>query len=494
MTFLSYPPEQKIAFAAMHYRALGQCVGIFPVVGKIPSIRRREDSWLAYPRSRMIARDGWEAATGYAVAPSPGSRLVIIDCDDHEFTQRLLLMLPAVVNTYRVERGDHSHFYVKIARDLLGATISLRDDRGEVASLRGSGSYVVGAGSDHPESGGHYSYGGGELIELNDEDTVRLLSLFTPARASATPTRTDSSDLDRVVIALGDRGYRSNRRGWINGCCVFHEDHHPSAGLNLSSGIFHCFACGDYSLQQVGERLGVLQPRPPATFQFTTPDQPDAIIDDRPTVRCELNVATALARRREYAAARFFDLLSEHSRSAEGQHSYTWAELAEIGSIYGLSEAQSRRGVGALLRLGLVERDSHNAYRRVGYARCAQILQIDPDQYAGISIPIERYKTIGEYRRAVTVAVERALPANLSTATIAAAAGVSPRTIYYHESRSGVKRIANIERCSPVSTAVSFSKVNGRSFSRNDAPESISVGRAWGFAQYPSTRVLSGIL
>jgi hypothetical protein len=38
-----------------------------------------------------------------------------------------------------------------------------------------------------------------------------------------------------------------NADGWVNIHCPIHPDAHPSAGVNLKSGVFHCFVCGTYS-------------------------------------------------------------------------------------------------------------------------------------------------------------------------------------------------------------------------------------------------------
>lgn len=53
---------------------------------------------------------------------------------------------------------------------------------------------------------------------------------------------------------LGD----PNDAGWVSVRCPKHSDHHPSAGVNLKSGVFNCFVCGSFSPQRfLQEIIGV---------------------------------------------------------------------------------------------------------------------------------------------------------------------------------------------------------------------------------------------
>jgi len=52
-----------------------------------------------------------------------------------------------------------------------------------------------------------------------------------------------------------------NSAGWVPVKCPLHPDHHPSAGVNVQSGVFHCFVCGSLSPQRfLTEVLGVEAP------------------------------------------------------------------------------------------------------------------------------------------------------------------------------------------------------------------------------------------
>jgi len=38
---------------------------------------------------------------------------------------------------------------------------------------------------------------------------------------------------------------RPNHRGWAHALCPFHPDKHPSLAVNLNTGGFYCFSCGE---------------------------------------------------------------------------------------------------------------------------------------------------------------------------------------------------------------------------------------------------------
>lgn len=60
---------------------------------------------------------------------------------------------------------------------------------------------------------------------------------------------------------LGKMGRTS--RGWCKALCPFHPDHHPSLSINIDSGAFHCFACGEHG----GDILDFLQKRDGLSFK-----------------------------------------------------------------------------------------------------------------------------------------------------------------------------------------------------------------------------------
>lgn len=47
-----------------------------------------------------------------------------------------------------------------------------------------------------------------------------------------------------------------DENGWMQGCCPFHEDTHPSFGFNSISGAYNCFACGHGNFAAFVEQMG----------------------------------------------------------------------------------------------------------------------------------------------------------------------------------------------------------------------------------------------
>jgi hypothetical protein len=60
---------------------------------------------------------------------------------------------------------------------------------------------------------------------------------------------------------LGKLGRTS--RGWCKALCPFHEDRNPSLSINVDSGAFRCFACGEHG----GDILDFLQQRDGVGFK-----------------------------------------------------------------------------------------------------------------------------------------------------------------------------------------------------------------------------------
>lgn len=75
--------------------------------------------------------------------------------------------------------------------------------------------------------------------------------------------------LDRSLIPPAESFYLQEfgrlprrSRGWVQVCCCFHEDKHPSLSLNLSDGHFYCHGCGSKG----GDVIAFLQLRYGYTF------------------------------------------------------------------------------------------------------------------------------------------------------------------------------------------------------------------------------------
>lgn len=154
----------------------------FPAIGKKPICQ----SWKPYLTRAGVHGSGqnWADATGFCVAPIQGSKLAICDIDDQGFGRELLAAIPDLKKTYTVRRGPHAHIYIHLARQMPQASAKLKNpDGSERASLRGTGAYVIGAGSQHfnndgQPSGDYYVGNDRPIASLNEAQTNNLFRLF----------------------------------------------------------------------------------------------------------------------------------------------------------------------------------------------------------------------------------------------------------------------------------------------------------------------------
>lgn len=66
------------------------------------------------------------------------------------------------------------------------------------------------------------------------------------------------AEVVRIVEARPGRYGRTRRNGdYLNFCCPLHDEHEPSAGINLKTGAFTCFVCDSFKLAEVCEKLGI---------------------------------------------------------------------------------------------------------------------------------------------------------------------------------------------------------------------------------------------
>lgn len=102
-------------------------------------------------------------------------------------------------------------------------------------------------------------------------------------------SRTNFTSLFGEIV----RNFKETKAGQAIGLCPFHDDTHPSLSLNLKSGVFYCFSCGNKgntialcmrvwgndfktTLHRLAERVGIrttdnkpVKPRFVASFDYT---------------------------------------------------------------------------------------------------------------------------------------------------------------------------------------------------------------------------------
>src|SRR5579859_4713439 len=314
---------------AHHIAALLRCQA-FPVVGKTPAASHQ---WLAAqcktPGCQRAADHAWSEATGYALLSLPGDDFYLLDSDSLIFLSNLLTEFPRLLQSTPVifsgdailAAGGHCQIVLRLTLDTpLDGPLSLREDGKEIASLRGHGSYGIGPLSLHPGSGTPYmSNSISKVRRFNASDSARLLALLKTRPNQPRAYRINNAvrragDIARVEAILRARGYKPNK-DWLNGRCLFVENHknhddHPSAGFNIESGVWHCFACGDSSLGQVIAALGLSAPQeltPGRSHTFVGElEAPDG---DGNAAQIEVNLAVELFRRGQYQSARFYEVL-----------------------------------------------------------------------------------------------------------------------------------------------------------------------------------------
>ena len=535
------------AQSALERRGRARCyadklgAAVFPVRGKVPLTA----TWKPY---LMAAGDygtdaEWANATGYAVAPILTSHLVIVDLDDLAQAETLFHLCPTLRQTFAVNRGTaHLHLYCHLAVGHLDkAYLMRRETNREVASLRGAGAYVVGPESSHP-SGDLYIPNDLPIATLDLFEQTRLLEWFkgpeqskqisavqcAGGQAIRLQRTVQQTEAQRATIerVLRGRGYRQNGN-WLNGPCIHPEKHtegdrHPSFGVNIQSGVGHCFVCGNYSSTEVGAALGVPVPALPDrdrlyAFRTAVPLPAVAVAGESSAktsrtapvavenkVQFELNISNALIKRGKHAAARLNDLLFDDSRRHHGQCAYQMADLVDLGKRHLLSRTQIVKAVKALCGLGLLVQVKRGWYRRLSVARTRVILGLG-DEYALAEIPRNACMgsvSIADYTAAIVLVVERLLPGNLPSGTIAVAAGISTQSLYSHERRLNVKRKTQAKVVNVATATPHFAKVfdDGQALVRtvsgdNLAHQAMALaarngGKAWGWRMLPSKRYL----
>lgn len=477
--------ELKRVTALSYATRLG--MSAFPVIDKKPPTGVEWSRWTGAPGVFDKDDSHWVAATGYALAVPTNSLVAVVDMDDPTVLIELLAAAPHLKDTFQVKRGDHIHFYIKLARPLGKSFLSLKVGGRELVSLRAHGAYVVGPRSDHM-SGQAYTPNNNRIQELSGREQEQLIALLTTKDAAVPETKQyplptlqivprsgitaipqwninkNHDTAAKVADILRARGYKQNKE-WLNGPCIHPENHvsgdkNPSFGVNVHTGVGHCFSCGSFSPRHVAQALGIEQHSSFSARAVAFSGIQHASKTTPNTIQIELNIAVEFNRRRRAAAGRLWGLLFEYSRVADGQHTYRLAEILQIGGVWRLSRNQVLSALGVLVEMGIMERREAGVYVRVGLERTQQLLGIGSD-YALVNMPVEAVKgRISGYSSAVTVIAEQQLEGTPTVGLIAGAAGVSKSTIYRHENDRNVTRKTVVKRIGlATATDKAFAKV-----------------------------------
>lgn len=486
---LSTSAKTDIAWETLRKANSNAC--IFPVASKQPT---SNEPWSDHTNKTGKVHGSskdWKNATGYAIAPLKGSKLLIIDVDEPAFKTTLLNAVPRLAQTYHVHRGPNSHFYIYTHTALGSSSRSIRTEGNkEAASIRSHGAYCVGPYSDHQLRDGTIT---GDrylpenqlpIITLNENETHALFALFNKPSSLAHLQKphsilskfgNDLQDIDNVTDALKRRKWTKGSGDWIQGRCLFPHNHkcgdrHPSATFNTTSGVYNCFGggCGRHSLPKVMHALGLRdeeettwKPRQ-VVFRGRIDQKNGGKPNEKTHIEVELNTACAL-RAKNAAAFRTYLAVLHHSRSHNGQHTYTHNAVYEACKDIGLSLRCARYGLSKAIESGLFEETDHGKLKRksVEKIKAALGLESGRENYASFQLPgSEMTGNVGRLSSAITAATTYFLPKDLANRTRTAAVGLRSKTsLIKHENFRGVKRTTQIKL---LGTVADLEKANER--------------------------------
>lgn len=257
----------------------------FPVIGKLPAFGHKwnTEKALGHAGVQAASHHVWDAATGYALTPIRGGLLVVAEYDDPAFGSLLLRELPVLRRALHVRRDDHGHFYVVLAAPLPQCYVSLKIGHGqtavEMASLRGTGAYVVGPKSRHPSGQYYLESHGTRPVPLTERDTQTLFRLFHIEQHTINggPLSAQRGSYSRPV-----RGRVINPRvvealvphieKWVDHRLTFSvkgtaslynnplrsDDEHRSSFFSLTTGCIHDMGTGQVmNTHQLCQRFGI---------------------------------------------------------------------------------------------------------------------------------------------------------------------------------------------------------------------------------------------
>lgn len=170
--------------------------------------------------------------------------------------------------------------------------------------------------------------------------------------------------LDFTKVFAGIRNQKPSGDGCIQGLCPFHDDHHPSLGVNLKTGTWECFVgCGK------GDVFAYLMRRSGRSFKEVLYDLGDNLGLERPTATT-LNTRTAVYQYRDEHGTLLYEVLRKpgkkfSQRRPDGQGGWTWDLKGVRRVLYRLPEVLSRlnetvyivegeKDVDRLVNLGLL--------------------------------------------------------------------------------------------------------------------------------------------
>jgi len=257
-----------------------------------------------------------------------------------------------------------------------------------------------------------------------------------------------------IFKALQQQGFTRKRKGCWQGSCLFAHSHHkggvdrnPSAVCYEDSGVYHCFVCGTRSPRELAQTLGIMyQAQETEDTGYMYSGLLGQKEKGKDQILCELNITTYLFSKEYSKAARLFTLLWDLSRRNHGQSHFNRKYLINIYRGYGWSVSKLDTDLRQSLKAGVITKDKNGSYRRVALRRLKEKYGLF-DKVFG-SVWLNRKIVTGklsDFRQEIVLSVQYFLPKGLASETLAKGSGVSRRTLYRYENRSGIQREQRIK-------------------------------------------------
>ena len=201
-----------------------------------------------YKYDEAAFKDYLKTAKGYGILCGFG-KLAVIDCDTEELAKHLYLNLPATFSVTTGSNGLHLYYIIED----LDKKIVIHDSKdvhhGEVQF---TGSYVVGAGSLHP-NGNHYEIKDDIKIQtITKKKLLEALKPFLKKKDRFVETVTTGLNWDIETVLKTLHGIQEQRGDEHWGSHPVHgsskdDDYGGEKGSNFTlnpvKGVWHCYRC-----------------------------------------------------------------------------------------------------------------------------------------------------------------------------------------------------------------------------------------------------------
>lgn len=196
-----------------------------------------------YKYDEVAFKDYLKTAKGYGVLCGFG-KLAVIDCDTEELAKHLLLELPATFSITTGSKGLHLYYVIED----LEKKIVIHDNKdihhGEVQF---TGSYVVGAGSLHP-NGNYYEIKNDIPIKvITKKKLFKALEPFLKKKDKFVETIVSGLNWDIGTVLETLHGMQEQRGDENWGTHPVHGSSKGEKGSNFNvnpiKGVWHCYRC-----------------------------------------------------------------------------------------------------------------------------------------------------------------------------------------------------------------------------------------------------------